>query len=154
MTDLAYSILPDQIDALLTDEHNNIANLANAAALLKQSLPDVNWAGFYIYNTTEDTLDLGPFQGNVACMHIQNGSGVCGTAFKTQKTLRVKNVHEFKGHIACDSASNSELVIPITINGKPLGVLDIDSPSLDRFTAEDETILTEFTANLIKHLAI
>lgn len=154
MTDLAYSILPSQVDALLTDEHNTIANLANAAALLKQSLPDVNWAGFYIYDSATDTLDLGPFQGNVACMHIQNGNGVCGTAFKTQKTLRIKNVHDFKGHIACDSASNSEIVIPITKEGQTFGVLDIDSPSVDRFTAEDEAILTEFVNNLVKHLAI
>ncbi|GAF40568.1 GAF domain-containing protein [Agrilactobacillus composti DSM 18527 = JCM 14202] len=153
MTTTTLSILPEQIDALLTGETNQVANLANAAALLNQSLEDINWVGFYLYDPATDNLDLGPFQGNVACMHIQNNQGVCGTAFYNNAPLRVANVHEFKGHIACDSASNSELVIPINVNGKAIGVLDIDSPLLDRFSATDEQVLSMFVTKLAKHLA-
>ena len=107
------SLLSQQLNALLTNETNFIANLSNASALLYQSLSDINWAGFYLYDETNDELHLGPFQGKVACMHIKNGSGVCGTALQQQKVLRVDNVHEFAGHIACDSASNSEIVVPL-----------------------------------------
>ncbi|MFD1671111.1 GAF domain-containing protein [Agrilactobacillus yilanensis] len=154
MTENPLAILPEQLDALLTDEKNNIANLANASALLMQSLPDINWAGFYLYNTAQKTLDLGPFQGKVACMHIPIGEGVCGTAFAENKILRIANVHEFAGHIACDSASNSEVVFPLTVDNVKYGVLDIDAPILDRFSAEDEQILGEFAKILMKHLAI
>lgn len=154
MTDTDYTILPEQLDALLTEEQNLISNLSNASALLMQSLPNINWAGFYIYNEATQTLDLGPFQGNVACMHIKKGEGVCGTAFASQKILRIANVHEFKGHIACDSASESEIVLPIKIGDHAFGVLDIDAPIKDRFTKADEQLLDDFVAKLTKHLAI
>lgn len=126
MTD---NLLSKQLDALLFNEHNPVSNLANASALLYSSLKDINWAGFYLYDEQTDSLDLGPFQGKVACMHIKNGTGVCGTAFSQRKALRVANVHEFPGHIACDSASNSEIVIPLIKDNQMIGVLDIDSPS-------------------------
>jgi len=146
------SILSQQLDALLYEETNSIANLSNAAALIFQTMKDLNWAGFYLFNPETDELDLGPFQGKVACMHIKNGNGVCGTAFKTQSVQRVANVHEFPGHIACDSDSNAELVIPLFKDTKPIGVLDIDSPTLARFTNEDEQQLVEFTQVLLRHL--
>ncbi|MFB9770193.1 GAF domain-containing protein [Lactiplantibacillus modestisalitolerans] len=152
MATTATSLMNQQLDALLFDETNMIANLANASALLNSTYDDLNWAGFYLYNDQTQTLDLGPFQGKVACMHIQPGSGVVGTAYATQANQRVKDVHAFPGHIACDSASNSEIVIPITKNGRKIGVLDVDSPSLDRFTAENEAELTEFVAILTQHL--
>ncbi|KDA45375.1 GAF domain-containing protein [Ligilactobacillus animalis] len=146
------SILSAQIDALLENETNRTANLANASALLNDTLENINWVGFYLYDETTDQLDLGPFQGKVACMHIKNGAGVCSTAFQAGKVLRVANVHEFAGHIACDSASNSEIVLPLIKDGKKIGVLDIDSPELDRFSAEDEALLSEFVETLCKHL--
>ena len=146
------SLLAAQIDALLENETNLIANLSNASALLNDSLADINWVGFYLYDPQTDQLDLGPFQGKVACMHIQNGVGVCGTALKENKVLRVANVHEFSGHIACDSASNSEIVFPLVKDGESFGVLDIDSPKLDRFSAEDEQELSAFVEALLKHL--
>ncbi|MCD2256473.1 GAF domain-containing protein [Agrilactobacillus fermenti] len=154
MTDTTLALLPEQIDALLTDETNSITNLANASALLMQSLKDINWVGFYLFNHKTNTLDLGPFQGKVACMHIKNGTGVCGTAFQQQSVTRVANVHDFPGHIACDSASNSELVIPLIKAGQGYGVLDIDSPEFDRFTADDEALLITFVHKLMAHLAI
>ena len=139
------SLITEQLDALLHGETNLVANLANASALLKQTLDDVNWAGFYLYQPATDDLILGPFQGNVACVHIENNRGVCGTALATQTVQRVADVHQFAGHIACDSASNSEVVVPLTLaNGNPLGVMDIDSPSLDRFSAADQAVLEEF----------
>lgn len=146
------SILTAQIEALLEGETDRVANLANASALLNEMLSDINWVGFYLYDEANDQLNLGPFQGKVACMHIKNGSGVCGTAFSQNKVLRVANVHEFSGHIACDSASNSELVIPLVKDGKKIGVLDIDSPKLDRFTKEDEEELSLFCQSLCKYL--
>lgn len=141
-----------QLDALLYQETNLVANLANASALINDTYTDLNWAGFYLYNDTTDELDLGPFQGKVACMHIKPGAGVVGTAFKDQQVQRVANVHEFPGHIACDSASNSEIVVPLTKGDRQIGVLDIDSPSLDRFTAENEQELTEFAKILMQHI--
>lgn len=141
-----------QLDALLYQETNLVANLANASALINDTYTDLNWAGFYLYNDTTDELDLGPFQGKVACMHIKPGAGVVGTAFKDQQVHRVANVHEFPGHIACDSASNSEIVVPLTKGDRQIGVLDIDSPSLDRFTAENEQELTEFAKILMQHI--
>lgn len=143
-----------QLDALLTGETNLVANMANASALLKSSYTDINWAGFYLYDQPKDELVLGPFQGNVACMHIANGSGVCGTAFKAQKVQRIANVHEFAGHIACDSASNSEIVVPLTKDNQKIGVLDIDSPSLDRFTEENQEELEAFAAVFLQHVDI
>lgn len=150
----ATTLLNQQLDALLYNEHNLIANLSNASALLNQSLENLNWAGFYLYQEADDELLLGPFQGNVACVHIQNGAGVCGTAFQTQTTQVVKNVHEFPGHIACDSASNSEIVVPLTKNGVKIGVMDIDSPSLGRFDDNDRQELEQFADILLKHIDI
>lgn len=153
MSDAINPLITEQLDALLYGETNLIANLANASALLKQTLTDVNWAGFYLYQDATDDLILGPFQGNVACVHIENGRGVCGTALATQTVQRVADVHQFAGHIACDSASNSEVVVPLTLaDGTQLGVMDIDSPSLNRFSAADQTVLEEFAAVLLKHI--
>ncbi|WP_125764617.1 GAF domain-containing protein [Companilactobacillus hulinensis] len=146
------TLLNKQLDALLYQEKNLVANLANASALINDTYEDLNWSGFYLYNSDTGELDLGPFQGKVACMHIKNGSGVVGTAFNDQQIHRVANVHEFPGHIACDSASNSEIVVPITKGDRKIGVLDIDSPSLDRFTEDNEKELAEFVQVLIAHI--
>lgn len=146
MTDL--SLLTDQLTSLLAGETNRVTMLANASALLNDTLPDINWAGFYLYNDVTGQLDLGPFQGKVACMHIALGRGVCGTAYATGQVQRVADVHQFPGHIACDSASNAEIVIPLP----GLGVLDIDSPTKDRFSAADEAALTAFAAALRRQL--
>ena len=116
--------------------------LSNAAALLYAALPDVNWAGFYLMRNGQ--LALGPFQGKVACIHIPAGKGVCGTAVAEDRTQRVADVHAFAGHIACDSASNVEIVIPIHRDGQIIGVLDIDSPVPDRFSSEDQEALEAF----------
>ncbi|GAJ26088.1 free methionine-(R)-sulfoxide reductase [Liquorilactobacillus sucicola DSM 21376 = JCM 15457] len=151
---MAKSLLSQQLDALLTAENNLIANLSNASALLFESLHDINWAGFYLYDESKKELVLGPFQGKVACMHIEIGKGVCGMAFSSQKVQRVRNVHDFPGHIACDAASMSELVIPLTKGERKLGVLDIDSPSVARFTREDELVIQEFAEVLLKHFPI
>lgn len=148
------SMIAKQLDALLSNENNNIANMANASALLMQSMEDISWAGFYLYEKQNDELILGPFQGKVACVHIKNGNGVCGSALKEQKIQRVKNVNEFPGHIACDSNSKSEIVIPIMKDSKKLGVLDIDAPIFNRFSIEDENILREFIKVFIDHLNI
>ncbi|WP_125573400.1 GAF domain-containing protein [Levilactobacillus huananensis] len=153
MSDQINPLLTEQLDALLYEETNFVANLANASALLKQTLTDINWAGFYLYQPASDDLILGPFQGNVACVHIENGHGVCGTALATQKTQLVPDVHAFAGHIACDSASNSEIVVPLTSNdGTKLGILDIDSPIKGRFTTDDQAVLEEFAHVLLKHI--
>lgn len=130
-----YSALCRQLLALTQNVPYPIANLANAAALLWVSLPDINWAGFYILQ--EDVLILGPFQGKPACIRIPLGRGVCGTAAKQQTPQLVPDVHKFPGHIVCDSASRSEIVLPIHKGGKLYGVLDIDSTSLNRFSTED-----------------
>ncbi|SEA91095.1 GAF domain-containing protein [Pseudobutyrivibrio sp. ACV-2] len=141
-----YKLLSDQLKALAEDEPDYIPVLSNASALLNDNLDDINWAGFYLMDN--GSLLLGPFQGKVACIRIQVGKGVCGTAVAEDKTQLVKNVHEFPGHIACDSASNSEIVVPIHKNGQIVGVLDIDSPSLARFTDEDKAGLEEFVNTL------
>ena len=132
-----YATLAAQLRSLIGDEPDAIANMANCAALLYHSLPDVNWAGFYLLKGNE--LVLGPFQGQPACVRIPIGRGVCGTAAEQRQTLLVPNVDEFPGHIACDSASRSEVVVPLTnSDGKLVGVLDIDSPMLGRFDEEDQ----------------
>lgn len=146
------SLIVDQLDALLTGETDQVANLANASALLKQTIPNINWAGFYLYRPANDDLILGPFQGNVACMHIENRHGVCGTALSTQEVQRVADVHQFPGHIACDSASNAEIVIPLTTATGKIGVMDIDSPETNRFSAADQTVLEHFAQVLVKHI--
>ncbi|MDQ1639931.1 MAG: L-methionine (R)-S-oxide reductase [Pyrinomonadaceae bacterium] len=143
-----YASLLSQLRGLQETEHDFIANAANCAALLYHSLPDVNWAGFYLYK--EGELVLGPFQGNPACVRIALGNGVCGTAAQLKQTLVVDNVHEFPGHIACDSASNSEIVVPLINDGRLIGVLDVDSPSLARFDDEDAQGLNELAGIFTK----
>ena len=132
-----YTSLCAQLKALTSDVPHEVANLANASALLWQHLPDINWAGFY--KMEQGILVLGPFQGKPACIRIPVGKGVCGTAVAQNETQLVEDVHQFPGHIACDGASNSEIVVPLRKNGQILGVLDIDSPSFSRFTSEDKT---------------
>lgn len=130
-----YSNLQTQLTALLEGERDFIANAANLSSLLYHSLPDVNWAGFYLLK--DDELVLGPFQGKPACVRIPLGKGVCGVAAEQRQTILVDNVHEFPGHIACDSASNSEVVVPLLSDGRLIGVLDLDSPRVSRFDDED-----------------
>jgi GAF domain-containing protein len=140
-----YAQLDAALAALLAGEHDLIANLANTSALLFTTLPQLNWAGFYLLRSP-DELVLGPFQGKPACVRIALGRGVCGTAAATRRTVLVPNVHEFPGHIACDSASNSELVLPL------LGVLDLDSPVLERFDAIDQQGLERIVRTLLATL--
>ena len=135
-------MLNQQLAALLHGTPHKIANLSNASALLYHTLADVNWAGFYLIEN--GVLVLGPFQGKPACIEIQIGRGVCGTAAAEDRTQLVDDVHQFPGHIACDCASNSEIVIPIHAGGRVAGVLDIDSPSVGRFTEADRVGLEEF----------
>ncbi len=137
-----YKTMIEQLKSLTEGEDDIISNLSNASALINETLPDLNWAGFYLMK--DGRLQLGPFQGKTACLRIPLGKGVCGTAAAKDETQLVKDVHEFPGHIACDSASNSEIVVPMHKDGKVFGVLDIDSPSLNRFTEEDKTGLEEF----------
>lgn len=146
-----YNMLNKQLEALTEDEAHFIPNMANASALLFETLEDLNWAGFYLMDQGE--LMLGPFQGKTACIRIQLGSGVCGTAAAEDRTIVVEDVHEFPGHIACDCASNSEIVVPIHKDGKVFGVLDIDSPSIGRFHEEDARGLEEFARILEKSIA-
>jgi GAF domain-containing protein len=145
-----YETLIRQLQALLEGESDRIANLANASALLGQFLDDVNWVGFYVYNGEE--LVLGPFQGLPACVRIPLSRGVCGAAAREATTKRVDDVHAFPGHIACDAASRSEIVVPMVKDGKLIGVLDIDSPSLARFDAVDQQGLEAFVEELLTHL--
>ena len=137
-------LLVKQLDALIDEEADFLPGLAHASALLYDTLPELNWAGFYLLR--DGQLVLGPFQGRPACIHIAWGKGVCGTAAQEDRTLRVDNVHEFPGHIACDSASRSEIVVPIRDSGsqKAVGVLDIDSPVYSRFDEEDQKGLEAF----------
>ena len=144
MTD--YPALCAQLSALIDGVPHRIANYANASALLYETVPELNWAGFYFREG--DALILGPFQGRPACIRIPWGKGVCGAAAAQDATQRVEDVHAFPGHIACDSASNSEIVVPIHKNGEVCGVLDIDSPRFDRFSAEDQAGLEAFAAIL------
>ena len=131
-----YRDLSQALEALIGDERDPVANMANAAALIWESLPDLNWAGFY--REAGGELVLGPFQGRPACIRIAYGSGVCGVAAETRQVQRVDDVNAFPGHIACDSASKSELVVPILRDGEVVAVLDLDSPLAARFTQEDE----------------
>ena len=137
-----YQLLAAQLKALTEDVPYEIANLSNASALLWENLPDINWAGFY--KMVDGILVLYPFQGKPACIRIPVGRGVCGTAVAEDITQLVYDVHQFPGHIACDCASNSEIVVPIHVNGQIWGVLDIDSPSIGRFTEDDRTGLQQF----------
>ena len=137
-----WKVLHDQLRELIWNVPHRTANLANASALLWQHLEDINWAGFYLLEGK--TLVLGPFQGKPACIEIPLGEGVCGTAVAQSATVRVEDVHDFPGHIACDSASRSEIVIPLRVDGEIIGVLDIDSPVLNRFSQEDQKHLEMF----------
>lgn len=139
-----FSSLAAQLRSLLEGERDFIANAANFSALLYHSLPDLNWAGFYLQKESE--LVLGPFQGKPACVRIAIGKGVCGTAAAQRQTILVDNVHEFPGHIACDSASNSEIVVPLVKDQQLIGVLDLDSPLFGRFDDEDARGLNELVA--------
>jgi GAF domain-containing protein len=138
-----------QVSGLVSGEPDLIANLSNVSALLNQYLPDINWVGFYIMR--EGELVLGPFQGKVACIRIPVGRGVCGTAVATRETQRIDDVHAFPGHIACDGASNSELVVPIIVNDNVVAVLDIDSPKHARFTPEVQQEM-EAVVNMLETL--
>ncbi len=143
-----YANLASQLRSLLEGEHDFIANAANASSLLYHSLPDLNWAGFYLLK--EGELVLGPFQGKPACVRIAMGKGVCGTAAAQQQTILVENVHEFPGHIACDSESNSEIVVPLIKDQQLIGVLDLDSPLVGRFDDEDAKGLNELVTLLME----
>ncbi|MDO7908281.1 GAF domain-containing protein [Paenibacillus sp. JX-17] len=145
-----FSSVLGQLKALIHDEPSAVANMANAAALLNHFLEDINWVGFYLYDGKE--LVLGPFQGLPACIRIPLGRGVCGTSASERKTLVVEDVHAFPGHIACDAASNSEIVVPLVKDGEIYGVLDIDSPLKGRFDAEDQRFLEEFVSILVTQL--
>ena len=136
-----YATLKEQIQAITDGVPHPIANLANVSALLYQAIPDINWVGFYLMH--DGKLVLGPFQGKVACVEIAVGKGVCGTAVEKDEVQMVSDVHAFPGHIACDGASRSEIVLPIHKNGNVVGVLDIDSPLLSRFTEDDKAGLLE-----------
>lgn len=148
MTD--YDLMDRQLESLSEGADWDITILANASALMWESLEDINWAGFYLMRGGR--LELGPFQGKTACTVIETGKGVCGTAAAEDRTQLVPDVHEFPGHIACDSASSSEIVVPIHADGKIYGVLDIDSPSPGRFTESDRDGLEMFTRTLEKIL--
>ncbi len=132
-----YHELAEQVASMLQGEPDEIANAANLSALLFEQMPDLNWAGFYFLRSP-DELVVGPFQGKVACVRIRVGKGVCGTAVQTKQSILVEDVEAFPGHIACDSASRSELVVPLIRDGKVLGVLDLDSPKVARFDADDQ----------------
>ena len=142
-----YKDLLTQAKGLMSGESDLIANMANLSALMFNRMEKVNWAGFYLYK--EDQLVLGPFQGQPACIRIPMGRGVCGTAAQSLQTQLVEDVHAFEGHIACDAASNSEIVIPLVLNGKLLGVLDIDSPEYSRFDEEDKAGLEALAEALL-----
>lgn len=145
-----YELVKKQLKALVEDEKNQIANLSNASALLNQFLDRINWVGFYLMDEKE--LVLGPFQGLPACVRIPVGRGVCGTAVQRKETILVEDVHQFPGHIACDAASQSEIVIPLVKNGEVIGVLDIDSPEKARFDEVDKQKLEEFIEVLMAYI--
>ncbi len=146
MTKTNYTLVARQLAALVEDVPYEVANLANASALLWQEMPDINWVGFY--KMIDGALVLGPFQGKPACIRIPVGRGVCGTAVAEDAVQLVYDVHQFPGHIACDCASNSEIVLPIHVNGEIWGVLDIDSPHIGRFAEEDKAGLLEIVSVL------
>jgi GAF domain-containing protein len=143
-----YGLLAAQLEALLADERDFVANAAQFSAFLYTQLEDLNWAGFYL--NKQEQLVLGPFQGQVACVRIPFGKGVCGAAASSLQTQRVEDVHAFPGHIACDSASNSELVVPLVKDGRLIGVLDLDSPKLSRFTEVDQRGIEHLAAIFLR----
>ena len=152
MADMDYELLRAQLSGLAEADRHYVPLLSNAAALIYHAMPDLNWAGFYLMRG--DRLTLGPFQGRVACVHIPVGRGVCGTAVRDDATQRVPDVHAFPGHIACDSASRSEIVIPLHQDGRVIGVLDIDSPLPDRFSEADQAGLEAFAHALEEWLVL
>lgn len=143
-----YELLVAQLEALLADERDFVANAAQFSAFLFHELGDLNWAGFYL--NKGEQLVLGPFQGKVACVRIPFGRGVCGAAASSRQTQRVEDVHAFPGHIACDSASNSELVVPLVKDGRLIGVLDLDSPSTTRFSPDDQVGVERLVAIFLR----
>ena len=145
-----YRELAQQLEALLTGESDIIANAANTSALMFQMMPELNWAGFYLLKSeSESELVLGPFQGKPACVRIPVGKGVCGTAVERKSSVLVEDVHAFPGHIACDAASRSELVVPLIHEGRVIGVIDLDSPVPSRFDAEDQAGIEKLAAIFI-----
>jgi GAF domain-containing protein len=146
-----YQSLNAQVAALISGERNLIANLSNVSALLNMTLEEINWVGFYLLEN-DDELVLGPFQGKPACVRIPVGKGVCGTAVAEDKTQLVADVHQFAGHIACDAASNSEIVVPVHQDNKVIGVLDIDSPIFSRFDSDDQAGLEQLVKILEENI--
>ena len=146
------SLFIKQANSLITNEKNLITNLSNLSALYKEYLPNTNWVGFYIADKEQNNLVLGPFQGKVACTRIPFNKGVCGHCYTTKEVICVKDVHQFPGHIACDSATNSELVIPIIQNNEVVALLDIDSIEFDRFSPEEVLAFSEVTKELFENI--
>lgn len=138
-----------QLKAIIADEKNWIANLSNASALLNEQLTDINWVGFYLWVEEDQQLVLGPFQGRVACIRIDPGKGVCGTAFSNKKSIIVPDVDAFPGHIVCDARSQSEIVIPLIKDKQVIGVLDVDAPIINRFNQSDKEFLEDFVDILL-----
>ena len=146
------SLFIKQANSLITNEKNLITNLSNLSALYKEYLPNTNWVGFYIADKEQNNLVLGPFQGKVACTRIPLNKGVCGHCYTTKEAIYVKDVHQFPGHIACDSATNSELVIPIIQNNEVVALLDIDSIEFDRFSPEEVLVFNEVTKQIFENI--
>ena len=140
-----------QLEGLIKDEPNWIANLSNASALLNETFDEINWVGFYLWEESSKQLVLGPFQGKVACIRIDSGKGVCGTAFEKEETIIVPDVNEFPGHIVCDVASQSEIVVPLIKDGRAIGVLDVDAPVKNRFGEEEKELLEAFVDVLLNN---
>jgi GAF domain-containing protein len=147
-----FDSLERELISLVEDEKNLIANLANISASIYHTYPNLNWCGFYLWDEVDQELVLGPFQGRPACIRIKSGKGVCGTSFERRETIRVEDVHAFPGHIACDSASESELVVPLIHDGKVMGVLDLDAPVKTRFSEEDARAFSRIMQRLVPYL--
>jgi len=148
---VSQELILGHIESLVKDEPNWVANLSNAAALLNESLDQINWVGFYLWDEEQEELVLGPFQGRVACIRIAPGKGVCGTAFEKEETIVVPDVNEFPGHIVCDAASQSEIVVPLIKDGKTIGVLDVDAPVKNRFGDAEKELLEAFVETFLKY---
>lgn len=148
---ISEELILQHIEGLVKDEPNWIANLSNAAALLNEALDQINWVGFYLWEETDEELVLGPFQGRVACIRIEAGKGVCGTAFEQGEAIVVPDVNKFPGHIVCDSASQSEIVVPLIKDGKTIGVLDVDAPIKNRFGTAEKELLEAFIEVFLKY---
>lgn len=147
-----FNSLEKELLSLIEGEKNLVANLANISSAIFHSFPGLNWCGFYLWSDEDQELVLGPFQGRPACLRIKSGRGVCGTSYQKRVTIRVEDVHEFPGHIACDSASESELVVPLILGNKVLGVLDLDAPVKARFSDEDASGFTKIMQRLVPAL--